>query len=88
MFGGFTGYQGVATLQQFKDRYYFHIVDVPINMRHRYPVLDIPLICIPGTIANNVPATETSIGADTALNNIMDVRIAFFFFPNISFLRH
>jgi len=28
-------------------------------------------LCLPGTIANNLPGTDVSIGADTALNNIV-----------------
>ena len=41
--------------------------------RNQYPAFQIPLICIPATIANNVPGTEFSIGADTALNEIVKV---------------
>ncbi len=40
--------------------------------RDAYPALRIPIICVPATIANNLPATEFTIGADTALNNIVD----------------
>jgi len=43
--------------------------------RDKYPELQIPLICIPATISNNVPGTEFSIGADTALNEIVKVCI-------------
>jgi 6-phosphofructokinase 1 len=32
----------------------------------------IPMMCVPATIDNNLPGTETAIGADTALNNIVD----------------
>eukprot|EP01098_Paradermamoeba_levis_P014180 TRINITY_DN668_c0_g1_i1.p1 TRINITY_DN668_c0_g1~~TRINITY_DN668_c0_g1_i1.p1 ORF type:complete len:405 (-),score=89.73 TRINITY_DN668_c0_g1_i1:66-1280(-) len=32
--------------------------------------LDIPIICIPASISNNLPGTDYSVGADTALNNI------------------
>ncbi|MFQ5616682.1 MAG: 6-phosphofructokinase, partial [Anaerolineales bacterium] len=31
----------------------------------------IPIICLPATIDNDLPGSELSIGADTALNNIM-----------------
>ena len=41
--------------------------------RSKYPEFRIPLICIPATISNNVPGTEFSIGADTALNEIVKV---------------
>ncbi|CAF4898602.1 unnamed protein product, partial [Rotaria socialis] len=43
--------------------------------RNKYSQFQIPLICIPATISNNVPGTEFSIGADTALNEIVHVRI-------------
>lgn len=43
--------------------------------RNKYPEFQIPLICIPATISNNVPGTEFSIGADTALNEIVKVCI-------------
>ncbi|HEY53898.1 MAG TPA: 6-phosphofructokinase [Caldilineae bacterium] len=36
-----------------------------------HPALKIPLILIPASINNNLPATEFAIGADTALNNII-----------------
>jgi 6-phosphofructokinase 1 len=41
--------------------------------KHRadYPALMIPIILVPASINNNLPATEFSIGADTALNNII-----------------
>lgn len=41
--------------------------------RKQYAALKIPMICIPATISNNVPGTEFSIGADTALNEIVKV---------------
>lgn len=34
-----------------------------------YPALDIPMLLIPTTIDNNLPGSELSIGADTAINN-------------------
>jgi 6-phosphofructokinase 1 len=40
--------------------------------RDRYPAFKIPLICLPATIDNNVPGSELSIGADTALNVIVE----------------
>jgi len=43
--------------------------------RSKHPEFQIPLICIPATISNNVPGTEFSIGADTALNEIVRVRL-------------
>ena len=38
-----------------------------------FPAFDIPVVCLPATIDNNLPGTELSIGADTALNNIVSV---------------
>jgi len=45
------------------------------DARNKYPAFQIPLICIPATISNNVPGTEFTIGADTALNEIVKVCI-------------
>ena len=56
MAGGWTGYAAAYTLHE---------------NRHRYPGLDIPIVCLPMTINNDVPATELSIGSDTALNSIV-----------------
>ncbi len=41
--------------------------------RKNFPAFNIPLVCLPATIDNNLPGTELSIGADTALNNIVGV---------------
>ena len=38
--------------------------------RPRFPAFNLPIVCLPATIDNNLPGTEFSIGADTALNNI------------------
>ena len=43
-----------------------------VAAREKHPALRIPMICVPATIDNNLPGTEVCIGADTALNNIMD----------------
>ena len=40
--------------------------------RERYPAFQIPLILLPATIDNNIPGTELSVGADSALNMIVD----------------
>nr|WP_051988838.1 6-phosphofructokinase [Kineosphaera limosa] len=37
--------------------------------RTRYPAFNIPILCVPASIDNNLPGSELSIGADTALNN-------------------
>ena len=42
--------------------------------RGRFQAFRIPIVVIPATISNNVPGTEFSLGADTALNVIVEVR--------------
>lgn len=37
-----------------------------------FPAFKIPMVCLPATINNNLPGTEFCIGADTALNNIVE----------------
>lgn len=39
--------------------------------RSAYPAFRIPMVCLPATISNNVPATEFSLGTDTALNVVV-----------------
>jgi 6-phosphofructokinase 1 len=58
MIGGWTGYQGALELYR---------------QRSNIPMFNIPIICLPASIGNNLPGSEFSIGADTALNNIVDV---------------
>jgi 6-phosphofructokinase 1 len=41
--------------------------------RSMYEALNIPVICMPAAIDNNMPGSEIAIGADTALNNIVEV---------------
>ena len=40
--------------------------------RERYPAFQMPLILLPATIDNNIPGTELTVGADSALNLIVD----------------
>jgi len=40
--------------------------------RANFPAFNTPIICLPASIDNNLPGSELSIGADTALNNIVD----------------
>ena len=40
--------------------------------RANFPAFNIPMVCLPASINNNLPGSEFSIGADTALNNIVD----------------
>ncbi len=37
--------------------------------QHDYPAFAIPMVCLPASINNDLPGSELSIGADTALNN-------------------
>lgn len=39
--------------------------------RENYPSFNIPFVCLPASINNNLPCSDLSIGADTALNNIV-----------------
>ena len=57
MIGGWSGYEAVYQLYR---------------MRENFPAFNIPLLCVPATIDNNLPGSELSIGADTALNNIVE----------------
>jgi 6-phosphofructokinase 1 len=43
------------------------------NQRETFPAFNIPIVCLPASIDNNLPGSELSIGADTALNNIVEV---------------
>ena len=55
--GGFNAYEGAWMLH---------------NERGRYPAFGLPIVCIPTSIDNNLPGSELSIGADSALNVIVD----------------
>ena len=55
--GGWTGYQAAYELYRKRDQ---------------FPAFNIPIICLPTTIDNDLPGSELSIGADTALNNIVE----------------
>ncbi|MEZ4675158.1 MAG: 6-phosphofructokinase [Caldilineaceae bacterium] len=54
------GWDGYSAAQRF------------LQERQKYPALNIPIICLPATISNNLPGTEYSIGTDTALNSIVE----------------
>uniref|UniRef100_A0A673HMH0 ATP-dependent 6-phosphofructokinase n=1 Tax=Sinocyclocheilus rhinocerous TaxID=307959 RepID=A0A673HMH0_9TELE len=41
-----------------------------VTAREKYEELCIPLVVIPATVSNNIPGSDFSIGADTALNTI------------------
>lgn len=42
------------------------------HKRSDFPAFNIPIICLPASINNDLPGTEWSIGADTAVNNILE----------------
>lgn len=42
------------------------------TQRHLFPAFNLPIVCLPATIDNDLPGSELSIGADTALNNIVE----------------
>ena len=55
--GGWSAYQAALKL---------------CNHRPSYPAFNIPIVCLPATIDNDLPGSELSVGADTALNSIVD----------------
>jgi 6-phosphofructokinase 1 len=55
--GGWNAYEGVHAMY---------------NERTNFPAFNIPIVCLPASINNNLPGSEFSIGADTALNNIVE----------------
>jgi 6-phosphofructokinase 1 len=56
MAGGWCGYQAAHLLH---------------THRRQFASLDIPIVCMPMTINNDLPGTELTIGSDTALNSIV-----------------
>uniref|UniRef100_A0A671R415 ATP-dependent 6-phosphofructokinase, platelet type-like n=1 Tax=Sinocyclocheilus anshuiensis TaxID=1608454 RepID=A0A671R415_9TELE len=42
--------------------------------RSKHAELCVPMVMVPATVSNNIPGSDLSIGADTALNAITDVR--------------
>ncbi|XP_064493649.1 ATP-dependent 6-phosphofructokinase, platelet type isoform X1 [Pseudopipra pipra] len=55
--GGFEAYLGLLELSA---------------AREKYDEFCVPMIMVPATVSNNVPGSDFSIGADTALNTITD----------------
>jgi 6-phosphofructokinase 1 len=55
--GGWNAYESVYSM---------------MNERANFPAFNIPIVCLPASINNNLPGSEFSIGADTALNNIVE----------------
>ena len=56
MVGGWSGYEAAHELA---------------IRASEYPALGIPIVCLPASINNDLPGSELSIGADTALNSIV-----------------
>jgi 6-phosphofructokinase 1 len=54
--GGWSGYQAAYQL---------------LERRGDFPAFHIPILCLPASIDNNLPGSQLSIGADTALNSII-----------------
>jgi 6-phosphofructokinase 1 len=57
MIGGWSAYEAAYSM---------------LSNRPNFPSFNIPLVCLPASINNNLPGSEFSIGADTALNSIVD----------------
>ncbi|MBP8919879.1 MAG: 6-phosphofructokinase [Micropruina sp.] len=55
--GGWNAYQAAHLLHSERDR---------------YPAFRMPIVCVPASIDNNLPGSELAIGADTALNVIVE----------------
>ncbi|XP_048018231.1 ATP-dependent 6-phosphofructokinase, platelet type isoform X6 [Megalobrama amblycephala] len=55
--GGFEAYLGLMELQA---------------ARSQHTELCVPMVMVPATVSNNIPGSDLSIGADTALNAITD----------------
>lgn len=53
--------------------------------RTRHEEFCIPMCIVPATISNNVPGSDFSIGCDTGLNMIVEVR-EFSFYSRLSFV--
>jgi len=56
LIGGWAGYQAAHRLHA---------------AAAEYPALGLPIVCLPASINNDLPGSEMSIGADTALNSIV-----------------
>lgn len=55
--GGWSGYQAAMEMHA---------------QRQTFPAFNIPITCLPATIDNDLPGAELSVGADTALNSIIE----------------
>ncbi|XP_015787369.1 ATP-dependent 6-phosphofructokinase isoform X2 [Tetranychus urticae] len=64
------GIQGLLIIGGFEA---FHSALQMAKSRSQFPELNIPICVIPATISNNVPGSEFSLGADTAVNEITEI---------------
>lgn len=55
--GGWSAYEAALQLHQRRDN---------------YPAFNIPIVCFPASIDNDLPGSELSVGADSALNGIVE----------------
>jgi 6-phosphofructokinase 1 len=55
--GGFSGYEAAWRL---------------LRAREEHSALNIPVVCLPAAIDNNLPGAELALGTDTALNSIVE----------------
>lgn len=46
-----------------------------VQAREKYEELCIPIVIVPATVSNNIPGSDFSVGADTALNTITMVNL-------------
>lgn len=51
---------------------------VLLKESNSYPEFCVPIYVVPATISNNVPGTGLSVGCDTFLNVVMEVRASLF----------
>ncbi len=56
MIGGWAGYASTSLIH---------------DAAEVHPSLRIPIVCVPASIGNDIPGSELSVGADTALNSIV-----------------
>eukprot|EP00090_Calanus_glacialis_P039892 TRINITY_DN6947_c0_g1_i1.p1 TRINITY_DN6947_c0_g1~~TRINITY_DN6947_c0_g1_i1.p1 ORF type:complete len:783 (-),score=277.12 TRINITY_DN6947_c0_g1_i1:304-2652(-) len=67
---GRFGIQGLVVIGGFEA---FQAVLQMAEQRDTFKEFRIPMVVLPATISNNVPGTDFSIGADTALNEITEI---------------
>uniref|UniRef100_A0AAA9TMI3 6-phosphofructokinase n=1 Tax=Bos taurus TaxID=9913 RepID=A0AAA9TMI3_BOVIN len=66
MFAVYDGFEGFA-----KGQAYLGLLEL-LAARQKHEEFCVPMVMVPATVSNNVPGSDFSIGADTALNTITD----------------